>query len=65
MYVEPQLSVFAGLPIHFFGLLTSCLSVLQVAQSIADPEIVLVVDLAYVNLLKLVEELEVIENLRV
>ena len=65
MHIEPQLPVFAGLSIHFLGLLAPRLPVLEVAEGIADPEIVLIVDLTYVDLLEFVEELEVIVDLRV
>lgn len=65
MHVEPQLPVLAGLPVHLLGLLPPRLPVLEVAQRIADPEIVLIIDLADVDLLQLVEELEVVEDLRV
>ena len=65
MHVETQFPVLAGLAVHLLGLLAPRLAVLQIAQGVADPEIVLVVYLAHVDLLQLVEELEVVEDLRV
>jgi hypothetical protein len=63
--VESQLSILAGLAIYLLCLLASGFSVFEVAESVINAKIAIVLHLTHVDLLQFVEKLKVIINLKI